>query len=81
VIRGHSLEEIVDAGLAHSVRSLQDQIRAKKIPAHKRGRHWILTDTDLETALDIWASKTGPQSVPALRPLSLTPTSMRRRAS
>jgi hypothetical protein len=79
MIRGHSLQSIVEAGLAHSERSLQDQIRAGKIPAHKRGRHWILTDDDLEAALDVWASR-NQQASPAVRELSLTPTSRRRSA-
>jgi hypothetical protein len=81
MIRGHRLEEIVDAGLAPSVRWLQDQIRAKKIPAHKPGRHHILTDADLEAALEIWACKTDSPA-PATAPLlSLTATSQRRRTA
>jgi hypothetical protein len=82
MIRGHRLEQIVDAGLAPSVRWLQDQIRAQRIPAHKIGRHWVMTDTDLETALEVWASK--PDRTPALTapfPLSLTATSQRRRVA
>jgi hypothetical protein len=82
MIRGHRLEQIVDAGLAPSVRWLQDQIRAQRIPAHKIGRHWVMTDTDLEAALEVWASK--PDHASALAapfPLSLTATSQRRRVA
>lgn len=79
MIRGHLLEAIVDAGLAPSVRWLQDQIRAKRIPAHKIGRHWVMTDSDVERMLEITASVPKPrEEVPP--PLSLTATS-RRRAS
>lgn len=80
MIRGHSLEAVVEAGLAPSVRWLQDQIRAGRIPAHKIGRHWVMTDDDLEIALASWESgalrKTPVPSTP--RPLSLTVTSLRR---
>lgn len=80
MIRGHRLQDIVDAGLAPSVRWLQDQIRAKHIPAHKIGRHWVMTDEDVEAALERWASK--PQeSATAPTALSLTATSMRRRTA
>lgn len=81
MIRGHRLEEVVEAGLAPSVRWLQDQIRAGKIRAHKPGRHWILTDDDLELALASWESGPVQSHVvtpPAPHPLSLTSTSLRR---
>lgn len=80
MIRGHRLQEIVDAGLAPSVRWLQDGIRAKRIPAHKIGRHWILTDSDIEEFLMSAASKP-KQAEPEPYPLSLTATSMRRRSA
>lgn len=80
MIRGHRLDEIVEAGLAPSVRWLQDQIRANKIPAHKIGRHWVMTDADLEAALEAWAAKPGPaMPTSGSFPLSLTATSQRRR--
>lgn len=77
MIRGHELQEVVGAGLAPSVRWLQAQIRAKKIPGHKVGRHWIMTDADIEAALEVWASEPKP-AAPAATPLSLTATSLRR---
>lgn len=80
MIRGHQLEAVVEAGLAPSVRWLQDGIRAGRIPAHKLGRHWVMTDTDIEALLDASAS-TGkpPEAVLPSSPLSLTVTSQRRR--
>jgi hypothetical protein len=83
VTRGHRLQAIVDAGLAPSVRWLKDQIRAGKIPAHKAGRSWILTDDDLDEALKVWASPryTGQSEPAATSPLSLTSTSLRQRAA
>lgn len=80
MIRGHSLQEIVDAGIAPSVRWLQDQIRAKKIPAHKIGRHWVLTDSDIEQALDMWASKPVANPDAPFR-FTPTPSSLRRRSA
>lgn len=82
MIRGHSLEEIVVAGLAPSVRWLQDQIRAGRIPAHKIGRHWVMTDADLEIALESWESQHVRSDVTpkvTVAGLSLTSTSLRRR--
>lgn len=76
--RGHALQEIVGAGLAPSVRWLQDGIRAKRIPAHKLGRHWVMTDADIEEMLELSASKPRPSETPRL---SLTATSMRRQKS
>lgn len=80
MIRGHSLEAIVAAGLAPSVRWLQDQIRAGRIPAHKIGRHWVMTDTDLEIALASWESGSVRKTTVPTTPgsVSLTATSLRR---
>lgn len=80
MIRGHHLQELVDANLAPSVRWLQDGIRAKAIPATKIGRHWVMTEADVEEFL------AARRSMPAkaeeiVRPLSLTATSLRRQAS
>jgi hypothetical protein len=77
--RGHHLQDIVDAGLAPSVRWLQDQIRARRFPAHKQGRHWVMTDDDIERMLEMTASvPQPPETDPG--PLSLTVTSRRRSA-
>jgi hypothetical protein len=78
VIRGYALEEVAAAGLAPSVRWLQDQIRAKKIPAHKIGRHWIMTDADVDQMLELTASLPACPNVESLPRLSLTATSLRR---
>lgn len=77
MIRGHALQAVADAGLAPSARWLQDQIRAKKIPAHKIGRHWVMTDSDIEQMLEITASTPVPKTAVMPR-LSLTATSLRR---
>lgn len=76
MIRGHALQAVADAGLAPSARWLQDQIRAKKIPAHKIGRHWIMTDSDIEQMLELTASTPAPKA--EMPCLSLTATSLRR---
>lgn len=79
MIRGHSLQDVVDAGLAPSVRWLQDGIRGKAIPAHKLGRHWVMTDADVEQMLEARASKPVPFQASSSPLLSLTATSQRRR--
>ena len=78
MIRGHHLEAVVAANLAPSVRWLQEQIRDRKIRAHKIGRHWVMTDDDIADALRRWES--GPPETPTtVAPLALTATSLRRR--
>lgn len=43
----YSLEEVVGTGSAPSVRWLQHQIRAGRVPARKIGRHWRMTGEGL----------------------------------
>ena len=51
------------------------QLRAKKLPGHKIGRTWRLTDNDVQQALDT----TYQPAAPVLAdPSGLTPTSRRR---
>jgi hypothetical protein len=52
----HSLEEIVAAELAPSVRWMQDKLRRGEIRGRKIGRHWKLTDADLQAYLDATAN-------------------------
>lgn len=80
VTRGHRLQAVVEAGLAPSVRWLEDQIRARRIPARKIGRHWVMTDADIDAALEVWSNKREPEQTSETGGfLSLTPTSQRRR--
>lgn len=81
MIRGHKLQELVDAGLAPSVKWLQHQIRAGKITARKIGRHWVMTDADIDEALEKWRNRPLPPSpkvAGTVALFSLTPTSLRR---
>jgi excisionase family DNA binding protein len=51
------------------------QLRGKRLPGHKIGRQWRLTESDVQAALDI----TFQPAVPvAVDPAGLTPTSRRR---
>lgn len=82
--RAHQLQELVDAGLAPSVRWLKDQIRAGRIPARKRARCWVMTDADIEACLQMWANKAAaaPRPEPDVAAVfSLTPTSRRKRTA
>lgn len=79
MIRGHQLAAIVDAELAPSVRWLQKEIRAGRITARKLGRHWVMTDQDIEEMLERRRNTT---NVHDIRPSGgLSAASMRRRAS
>lgn len=78
--RGYQLEEIVDAGLAPSVRWLQKEIRAGRIPAMKAGRHWVMTDEHIEQMVHAFSNQSS--NVREIRPAGgLSAASMRRRAS
>lgn len=51
------------------------QLRARKLPGHKLGRAWRITEADLGKALELTAQ---PALVVAPDPAGLTPTSRRR---
>ncbi|ALF00482.1 excise [Mycobacterium phage BoostSeason] len=63
-----------------SERWLTEQIRAGRIPGRKVGRHWRMTEADIEAALESFrvAPESGRKSVAAERPFALTATSQRR---
>ncbi|ORL06443.1 helix-turn-helix domain-containing protein [Prescottella equi] len=50
------------------------QLRAQKLPGHKLGRRWRLTDDDIAQALALTAVPAAPRPVD---PAGLTPTSRR----
>lgn len=55
--RSHSLEAVAAAGLAPSVRWLQEQIRANRFPAHQvRRGHWVMTESDVDALLSLTAT-------------------------
>lgn len=51
------------------------QLRSGKLPGHKIGRQWRLTESDVQAALDITFKPAAPTAVD---PAGLTPTSRRR---
>ncbi|ASR86788.1 excise [Mycobacterium phage Findley] len=63
-----------------SERWLTEQIRAGRIPGRKVGRHWRMTEADIEAALESFrvAPESGRKSVANARPFALTATSQRR---
>ncbi|MCT7373189.1 helix-turn-helix domain-containing protein [Mycolicibacterium llatzerense] len=44
-------------------RWLQRQIRSGRVTARKVGRHWFMTQADIDAALERFASKQGPEPV------------------
>jgi hypothetical protein len=79
VIRAHRLEAVVDAGWASSVRWLQDEIRAGRISAVKIGRHWVMTDDDINAFIESRRNTNRPPPQPRPTGLVFTPTTERRR--
>jgi hypothetical protein len=84
VNRAHTLEEIVEAGWAPSVRFLQMRLRHGEIKGRKVGREWKLSDADLEAYIDSPGNKLRPaeqEPVTDAMPmgLGLTTASARRR--
>lgn len=51
------------------------QLRARKLPGHKLGNRWRLTDDDVQKALELTAVHANPSHAD---PAGLTPTSRRR---
>ncbi|CRK51805.1 hypothetical protein RHCRD62_30469 [Rhodococcus sp. RD6.2] len=51
------------------------QLRARKLPGHRIGRQWRLTESDLEGALDLTAVPAAPRNID---PAGATPTTRRR---
>jgi chromosome condensin MukBEF MukE localization factor len=79
VKRGHQLAEVVDAGLAPSVVWLQKKIRSGRITARKLGRHWVMTDEDVDAMLEAFANRTNVRDI---RPAGgLSAASQRRRSA
>lgn len=76
--RAHTLQEVVDAGWAPSVMFLTLRLRRGEISGHKIGRHWRMSDADVQDYLE---STRNRASVEEPRRIGLTAASMRRRAS
>jgi hypothetical protein len=82
--QGHDLEEIVDAGWAPSTRWLQDRLRCGTIRGRKVGRHWKLSDADVEALVEsLGNGHSSPAPVVEVddAPLSLTLARSRRRVT
>jgi len=74
----YSLQQVVDAGNAPSVRWLQTQIRAGNVGASKIGRSWRMTDDDID---DMLATFRNTSNVREIAPGALSAVSARRRAA
>lgn len=55
-IRSHSTADVADLMMGCSERWLIEQLRANRFPGRKVGRHWRMTDQDVQDALDICAN-------------------------
>lgn len=78
--RGHTLDELVDAGLAPSVRYLQMRLRAGRIPGRKIGHTWRMTDQDIDVYLES-VKNHAPQSNVVEPSFGLSQASQRRRSA
>ncbi|MGY4711768.1 helix-turn-helix domain-containing protein [Mycolicibacterium sp. CBM1] len=82
IIATYSLDEVVAAINAPSVRWLQEQIRAGRVPARKFGRQWRMTNADVDAMLESLRNiNTDPAksaSRASTNALGLTPRSHRR---
>lgn len=82
VIRGHSLQDVVDAGHAPSVRWLREAIRRGDAPGYRVARKggggrcdYRMTDADIAAFIE---SRRVVPSVPSRTGLKLTPGGARR---
>lgn len=66
--------------LGGTQRWLADGIRAGKFPARKIGKHWRMTDADIDAVLELCKNPIYVMPEAAPRGLSLTRTSRRRLA-
>jgi hypothetical protein len=88
--RLHTLEAVAtELGLGDvldaPVRWLADQLRAKRIPGHKVGGRWMMSDSDIDATLTILHRTPAPSpaakaSADTARRLSFTATTARRTA-
>jgi len=77
VIRTYSAGEAAEIIGAPSERWLIEQLRAGRFPGRKVGRHWRMTDQDIQDALDICRNDTSQASA-VNSIVGLTPTSRRK---
>jgi len=78
-ICSHATSEVADKMMGCSERWLIEQLRANRFPGRKVGRHWRMTEADVQEALDICAnsaSRGTPRQITS--GLGLTPTSRRK---
>lgn len=76
--RSYRLEEVA-SNHPVSKRWLEKKIRAGQVTAHKLGRHWVMTDEDIDRMLEDFSNR---PAVRELRPTGgLSAASIRRRAS
>jgi hypothetical protein len=83
-VRLHTLREVAEAwdlyeDMKDPERWLVRQLRRGRFHGTKIGRHWRMSDRDIEAALEVLSS--GPSNVIEHPTLGLTPASLRRRAS
>lgn len=69
--RAHSLEELVEAGWAPSVRFLQKKLRNKQIQGKKVGRQWLMSDADVDAYLDSVSNEVAEPEEPTIGATSL----------
>lgn len=79
MIRTYSTGEAAVILGSPSERWLIQQLRSGRLPGRKIGRHWRLTDDDIEAALDICSNGGRRSGVNVIKPLTgLTPNSRKK---
>jgi hypothetical protein len=78
-IRLHSTVDVADDMMGCSERWLIEQLRARRFPGRKIGRHWRMTDQDVLDAIDICSNNTrSTDGTSSVGTVGLTPTSRKR---
>lgn len=76
--RTHLLEQVAE-NYPVSKQWLRKKIRAGQITAHKLGRHWVMTDDDIEQMLETFSNRANVRDI---RPTGgLSAASLRRRSA
>lgn len=76
-VRTHPTADVAEQ-MGCSERWVLEQLRANRFPGRKIGRHWRMTDQDIEDALDICRNELRVAQPDVLPLVGLTPRSKQR---
>jgi excisionase family DNA binding protein len=81
VKQAHPLEAVVEAGWAPSTHYLIVRLRRGEIRGRKVGRHWRMSDEDIQAYVESLANKSAPTLEESYRSGGLSLASSRRRSA